>query len=576
MCSPVRFPDDRRPQPPARMGQTARRAPSAGDGLPRVAWVGFRALGGPAGARDDRSSQRAVCTAQTAAGEPTAVVLAATVLTDRRAAVAYTAGSGRLLLRAVPRSAHKKLLPLASMRLLAARLHCRMPVLNKFAHLEEPRVPMQTPDISIGASPAAEEAGQLLNSVDWAATPLGPRSRWSRTLSDLVDVVLASKSPMAILWGPHLNLIYNGGYVRVLGSRHPGAMGQPMQDVWPEVWNEVAPLMHAAMAGQPVRVRDAFYKLTRDGDPDEAWFDFTLTPVQCGSEPVQGVLLNLAETTYRKRLEASQRASEASLREMNQRKDAFVATLAHELRNPLAPIALASRVLGKVKDDPAKVVHYADLIGRHANHLRDLVEELLDISRIAHGLMEIRHDLLDVREVAKEALEQAMPAIESRRHLLQTQVPPRAVLVQGDHKRLVQLLVNLLQNAAKFTPPGGRVRLEVDDGRGKVRIRVTDNGEGMNPDFLRSAFEMFSQAPRPCEDARSGLGIGLALVKSLAQMHGGSVCAHSAGLGQGSEFEVVLPSADAPSPVSCDERSETERAGNKASSVAAASNRQPA
>jgi PAS domain S-box-containing protein len=236
-----------------------------------------------------------------------------------------------------------------------------------------------------------------------------------------------------------------------------------------------------------------------------------------------------------------QRQAEEALREMDRRKDEFLAMLAHELRNPLAPIATGATILKRVKQEPERVVHFADMIDRQARHMSELVNDLLDVSRISRGLVAIDTAPVDVAALAREALEQVHPFAFDKHHQLVSVLPPQPLCVEGDHKRLVQVLVNLLQNAVKFTPAGGLVHLEVSADAGHVRVKVRDNGPGMDGELLEGCFEMFRQGARSTDRARGGLGIGLALVKSLVEMHGGTVTARSDGAGKGSEFEVVLP-----------------------------------
>ncbi|WP_427915203.1 ATP-binding protein [Ramlibacter sp. MMS24-I3-19] len=417
-----------------------------------------------------------------------------------------------------------------------------MPVIRDFAlDNDELRPATPGPSVSTGQSPASEDARARVATTDWGSTPLGARDTWPAALSVAVETVLASKTPMLVAWGPELTVIYNGGYVRVLGQRHPWAMGRPFRELWPEIWHETEPLVSLVLRGEPVRVRDGAYVVTRGGTPEQALFDFTLTPLRDLEGPVRGVLLIISESTYRKQLENSLRDSEAQLRLMDKRKDAFLATLAHELRNPLAPIAMGAAVLANLKDDPDKVAHFANIIGRQARHMTGLVDDLLEVSRIARGLLQIEHEPVSALDVARSAVEQVQPLIDSRGQHLRVSLPARDVFLLGDHKRLVQVLVNLLQNAAKFTGVGGRIELSVSEEPQVLRMLVKDSGEGMSEDFLRCAFELFAQAHKPGDGVQAGLGIGLALVRSLVQMHGGSVQARSEGPGRGSEFEVMLP-----------------------------------
>ena len=215
--------------------------------------------------------------------------------------------------------------------------------------------------------------------------------------------------------------------------------------------------------------------------------------------------------------------------------------LAHELRNPLAPISAAAGLLQIARLDEARVRQTSEIIARQVKHMTNLVDDLLDVSRVTRGLVTLKPEALDVKRIVSDAVEQACPLIESRRHHLAVHLPPESAYFSGDAKRLVQVVTNLLNNAAKYTPEGGTIALRVDVQSEQVTITVKDNGLGMAPDFLSGVFDMFSQAQRTADRAQGGLGIGLALVKSLVELHRGTVAAESKGLGQGSEFTVYLP-----------------------------------
>ena len=264
--------------------------------------------------------------------------------------------------------------------------------------------------------------------------------------------------------------------------------------------------------------------------------------VVCSAAPVRGrdgaidaavvVLLDMTE-----RLRA-----EAALREADRRKDEFLAMLAHELRNPLAPIMAAAELLAQ-GGEPGTVSQASAIIARQARHLTGLVDDLLDVSRVTRGLVVIDRGPVDLGAVVAEALEQVQPLIASRGHRLEVDVEAAPLPVCGDGKRLVQVVANLLNNAAKYTPPGGRIRVHVGAGQGQARILVSDNGIGMSRQLIGRAFELFAQAERDADRVQGGLGIGLAVVQRLVELHGGRVEAHSKGPGQGSSFAVWLPLA---------------------------------
>jgi PAS domain S-box-containing protein len=234
------------------------------------------------------------------------------------------------------------------------------------------------------------------------------------------------------------------------------------------------------------------------------------------------------------------RTTEA-LEDASRNKDEFLAMLAHELRNPLAPISAAAQILAMGRADAALTLKAGAIIDRQARHMNRLLDDLLDVSRVTQGLVALNITRLDLKRVVAEAVEQARPMIEDCKHRFTVQLDPAQAFVMGDDKRLVQVLANLLNNAAKYTPRGGNVALSVVCEGAVARITVSDDGIGMAAETLDKAFELFSQAARSSDRATGGLGLGLALVKSLVERHHGAVSGHSAGKGRGSEFVITLP-----------------------------------
>jgi signal transduction histidine kinase len=240
-----------------------------------------------------------------------------------------------------------------------------------------------------------------------------------------------------------------------------------------------------------------------------------------------------------------QKRAEEALREADRRKDEFLAMLAHELRNPLAPIMTAAELLGRKADDAGQVERTGAVILRQVKHLTGLVDDLLDVSRVTRGLAVIDKHRIDMRSILAQAVEQAMPLIQARRHRLDLPSQTQALIVCGDTKRLIQVVANLLNNAAKYTPPGGLIQVGMGLAGDRIHIAVSDNGIGMNDDLIARAFDLFAQAERGADRAQGGLGIGLAIVKRLVELHGGAIGASSDGPGKGSRFTVLLPQAPA-------------------------------
>jgi PAS domain S-box-containing protein len=247
------------------------------------------------------------------------------------------------------------------------------------------------------------------------------------------------------------------------------------------------------------------------------------------------------EVTERKRAEAALREQAAALADTARQKDEFLAMLGHELRNPLAPIRTALELLRRVGPQHAMARRAWDVIDRQITHMVRLLEDLLEVSRITSGRINLNIQEIDLRRIVTEAIESTRPLIEARHHYLETVVPDRPLVVRGDGTRLVQVLVNLLNNAAKYTDEGGTIRVVVDDRGGEAILRVIDNGAGISPRLLPKIFDLFTQDDRTLDRAQGGLGLGLTLVRRLTELHGGSVEARSDGRAGGSEFIVRLP-----------------------------------
>ena len=241
--------------------------------------------------------------------------------------------------------------------------------------------------------------------------------------------------------------------------------------------------------------------------------------------------------------EAGRRAD--ALRESDVRKDEFLATLAHELRNPLAPIRNALEILKMPGANPAMLEKARQMMERQLAQMVRLVDDLLDVSRITTGKLGIRKALLEVQAAVRDAIETARPFLEARRHQLEVQLPSQPISIEGDRTRLAQVFANLLHNAAKYTEPGGYITLSLAEEDDQAVVRVRDTGIGLAPESLAAIFDMFVQVDRTLERTQAGLGVGLTLSRQLVTLHGGTIEAKSGGLGKGSEFTVRLPLAGA-------------------------------
>jgi signal transduction histidine kinase/AmiR/NasT family two-component response regulator len=250
-----------------------------------------------------------------------------------------------------------------------------------------------------------------------------------------------------------------------------------------------------------------------------------------------------------------------ALRAADRRKDEFLATLAHELRNPLAPMTTALEIMNLAPRNDAAREHAQSVLARQVKQMTRLIDDLLDLSRISHGKLELRREQVSLSAVVESAIEITRPAIDAQRHTLEIDLPPEPVYLHADATRLSQVFSNLLHNASKYMEYGGTIRICATREGEHVMVRVKDNGIGIAPQDLQRVFEMFTQVGRSIEQSRGGLGVGLALSQWLVRLHGGTIYAQSGGLGQGSEFIVRLPVVAAAAPArSGDTRSEAQRA----------------
>ena len=232
----------------------------------------------------------------------------------------------------------------------------------------------------------------------------------------------------------------------------------------------------------------------------------------------------------------------------NRRQNEFLAMLAHELRNPLAPISTAAAILERVPDANAELVQLRSIISRQVEHMARLLDDLLDAARISSGKITLERQAVHLADIIERAVEVAQPRIAERRQQLHVHASAVPLALHGDRVRLTQVLSNLLGNASKYTPDGGEIHLLAEPAQDEILITVRDNGTGMPAEVLPHIFDLFTQGPRSLDRPEGGLGIGLNVVRNLVQMHGGQVSAHSAGTGRGSSFTVTLPAGGSPVP----------------------------
>jgi PAS domain S-box-containing protein len=266
---------------------------------------------------------------------------------------------------------------------------------------------------------------------------------------------------------------------------------------------------------------------------------YSAAPIRHADGQTTGVVLIFRDESERRR-------TELALRNADRRKDNFLATLAHELRNPLAPIAMGLELLDLSADDPQSTAEIRAMMQRQTQHMVRLIDDLLDVSRITRGKLELRRGQIAIADVVRNAVEAAQPLIEENRHELTVDLPDRPLLMYADANRLTQVVTNLLNNAAKFTPREGRISLVAENAGSDVVLTVSDSGIGVPADKIDYIFDMFAQINDGSDSGRAGLGIGLTLAKRLVEMHGGSIEAQSRGKNLGTTFRLRLPALPEP------------------------------
>jgi PAS domain S-box-containing protein len=362
--------------------------------------------------------------------------------------------------------------------------------------------------------------------------------RDARLLAAIVESsndAIVSKSPEGIIQS------WNAAAERLFGYTAEQAVGHPiMLIVPPELADEEAQIMANLRAGRRI---DHFETVRTRSDGRPVYVSLTISPIFDEQGRWLGASKIARDITERKDAEKRIRDLLAELREADRRKDEFLATLAHELRGPLAPVRNSLEIAKRAAGDPGLVQQALGTIDRQTAQMERLIDDLLDVSRIAHGRLELRRQRVALGTVISQALEACRPLAERLAHQLNVELPAEPLQLDADPSRLVQVFTNLLTNACRYTEPGGRISLRATRQDHQALISVNDTGMGIAADMLDRIFDTFVQVDQGHERSRAGLGIGLTLVKQVVELHGGRVEAHSAGPGQGSEFRVYLPLA---------------------------------
>jgi PAS domain S-box-containing protein len=351
----------------------------------------------------------------------------------------------------------------------------------------------------------------------------------------------------------HRFISVNETFLKVMGYERADAEGHLLEEIIPAANQPAlrARIVEAITTGGPV-----VYTETSDVPAGRRYGEVTLIPIPSSEGAFTHVLGAVKDVTAKKQ-------AEQALLAADRRKDEFLAMLAHELRNPLAPIRNVAHVLARGPTDAIQLRRNSEILDRQARHLTRLVDDLLDVARITRGAIELKKEPIGLQGILDSALESVQPLFDVKRQTVTRPRTDMALRVDADAVRLTQVFANLLGNAAKFSPDRAMIEVSVEQSDEQAVVRVRDEGAGIDAQVLPYIFELFMQADRSLDRSQGGLGIGLTIANSLVQMHGGRMEAHSAGIGQGSEFVVRLPliacAAGAPATLGLDLKNPTHR-----------------
>jgi PAS domain S-box-containing protein len=362
--------------------------------------------------------------------------------------------------------------------------------------------------------------------------------RFDRLAADAREYAIFLVDPGGVL------ICWNPGAERLFGYRADEVVGHHFSRFFsPEDVRNGQPEHEIKSAILDGRIDSLRWQVRKDGT--RFWCKATVTPMLDASKQLSGFARVMHDLTDSQAQEAQQKRS-ADLTDANRSREEFMAMLAHELRNPLSPILNALNVLRQLRTDDPIVQQSANIIDRQVGQMVRLVDDLLDVGRITKGKLQLSLEPVELRGAMNRAAESARPFLDARKHQFSLMLPTEPLWVRADQGRLEQIAVNLLNNAAKYTDPGGFIWITVSREAGKAVIRVRDSGVGISREMLPHVFELFTQGDSSLSRTHGGLGIGLALVSALVEMHGGTVRATSAGAGKGSEFKVTLPTLPDP------------------------------
>ena len=401
-----------------------------------------------------------------------------------------------------------------------------------------------------GPQPTGADEAMLVKALaDQAAIALEHASRFRevRELSEHKSRLLEAIESNTTTYLAYLDcklsfLELNAAYCSAIGKSAVEVVGRSYAEVHPGAATTRALLERTCVSGAAAELQETPLTIQREGQATETvYWDWSARAVIGDFGRVNGVVVSAVDVTQKV-------LTRNELELANERKDEFLAMLAHELRNPLAAISTAVEVLRLCGSADSRATSSIDAATRQVSHMKRLLDDLLDVSRITNGRIELRRSTVELGEVVAQAVQLSTPLVRRRGQELTIELAPEPLFVDGDADRLVQVLSNLLTNAAKYTDVGGRIRLRVQPFAQEIRISVSDNGSGISPEALPHIFDLFVQADRAIDRTDGGLGIGLTIVRRLVRMHGGRIEARSEGRGRGSEFVIWLPASERPQP----------------------------